>query len=67
MLRERRQDGFDHSIQQLSKQRDDTSGVDLNEEAAQLLVCEQLFQSMSKYLMIADKTMQTLFDVVTSA
>jgi flagellar hook-associated protein 1 FlgK len=65
-LRQGRQDGFDHSIQQLSKQRDDVSGVDLNEEAAQLLVFEQLFQSMSKYLMIADKTMQTLFDVITT-
>ncbi|MCX5682511.1 MAG: flagellar hook-associated protein FlgK [Planctomycetota bacterium] len=66
-LRQGRKDGFDNSIQQLSKQRDDASGVDLNEEAAQLLVCEQLFQSMAKYLTISDKTMQTLFDIVTAS
>ena len=66
-LRQGRQDGFNHAIQQLSKQRDDTSGVDLNEEAALLLACEQLFQSMAKYLVAVDKANQALFSVIVAS
>jgi flagellar hook-associated protein FlgK len=66
-LRQGRQDGFNNALQQLSKQRDDASGVDLNEEAALLLACEQLFQSMAKYLMAVDKAQQTLFDIITAS
>ena len=66
-LRQGRQDGFNNALQQLSKQRDDASGVDLNEEAARLLACEQLFQSMAKYLVAVDKAQQTLFDIITAS
>jgi flagellar hook-associated protein FlgK len=66
-LRQGRQDGFNNALQQLSKQRDDASGVDLNEEAARLLASEQLFQSMAKYLMAVDKAQQTLFDIITAS
>jgi flagellar hook-associated protein FlgK len=66
-LRQGRQEGLNHAIQQLSTQRDDASGVDLNEEAALLLACEQLFQSMAKYLVAVDKANQALFSVIVAS
>jgi flagellar hook-associated protein 1 FlgK len=66
-LRQGRRDGFDQALQQLSKQRDEASGVDINDEAAQLLIYQQLFQSMAKYMTAVDQSIQTLFAVVTSS
>jgi flagellar hook-associated protein FlgK len=63
-LRQGRQDGLQHVVTQLENQRESLSGVDLNEEAAKLMIFEQLFQSMAKYLASVDKMQQELFSVI---
>jgi len=51
-------------IQNLGTQRSDLSGVDINDEAAQILVYEQMFQAMAKYLNTLQGTMMALMEVV---
>jgi flagellar hook-associated protein 1 FlgK len=63
-LRQARQEGFAHAMTQLENQRDAVSGVDLNDEAANLLMFQQLFQSMSKYISVSNQAQQTLFNVI---
>ena len=63
-LRQGRQDGLQHVVTQLENQRESLSGVDLNEEAAKLMIFEQLFQTMAKYLASVDKMQQELFAII---
>lgn len=63
-VRQARQEGLDHTLTQLAAQRDSASGVDMNEEAAKLILFEQLFQSMARYLATLDRAQQSLFEVL---
>lgn len=64
LVRESRLEASEAVMQQLVNQRDAVSGVDPNESAAQLLIYERMFQSMSKFISIQDKSMQTLMDII---
>ncbi len=48
----------------LLTQQSEISGVDINDEAAQLLIFEQMFQAMAKYLGIVQKSILALMDMV---
>jgi flagellar hook-associated protein 1 FlgK len=50
-------------IQNLTNQQSEISGVDMNEEAAQMLVFEQMFQAMAKYLATVQNTLTNLFEL----
>jgi len=63
-VRQMQQDNLEVIVQNLSNQRDDVSGVDINEEAAQLLMFEQMFQSMAKYLSTVQSTMESLMTIM---
>ncbi|MCP4452562.1 MAG: flagellar hook-associated protein FlgK, partial [Planctomycetes bacterium] len=45
-----RKGGVEDILQNLTKQQSEISGVDINNEAAQLLVFEQMFQAMARYM-----------------
>jgi flagellar hook-associated protein FlgK len=62
--REARREGLEYALRQLENQRAHASGVDINEEAAKLIVFEQLFQSMARYLATIDKAYETLFGLL---
>ncbi|MBN1554470.1 MAG: flagellar hook-associated protein FlgK [Phycisphaerae bacterium] len=64
MLREARQESISAVHRELMNQRDQISGVDANEEAANLLVFERMFQSMSKFITTQNEMMQMLMDVL---
>ena len=49
---------------QLTNQRDVVSGVDVNEEAAKMMVFQRMYQGLAKYITIQDKSLQALFDMV---
>ncbi len=51
-------------ILNLTNQQSAVSGVNVNDEAAQLLVFEQMFQAMAKYLSILDASVSSLMDIV---
>jgi flagellar hook-associated protein 1 len=65
-LKQGQQDNGQAVLQNLQQQRDDLSSVNINDEAAQLLVYQQMFQATAKYLTTIQTTMTTLMDMVGS-
>jgi flagellar hook-associated protein 1 FlgK len=63
-LRESRQENVEAMMQNLRQRRSDISGVNINDEAAQLIVFEKMFQAMAKYLDSLQTAMSTLMDAV---
>jgi len=63
-IRRARRDGIESVLRELGSQRDDLSGVDINEEAARLLLFEQMFQAMARYLAAVDQSYQHLMDII---
>jgi flagellar hook-associated protein 1 FlgK len=51
-------------LQHLTQQRDKISGVDVNVEAAKLLVFERLYQGMAKFLSVEDQAIGYLMELV---
>ena len=51
-------------LRQLGAQRDEISGVDINEEAAKLIVFERMYQAMSRAIAAQDTAMKHLFDIL---
>ena len=49
---------------QLSNQRDKTSGVDVNEEAAKLMIFEKMFQAMSKFISTQNDALKSLMQML---
>ena len=49
---------------QLSNQRDKTSGVDVNEEAAKLMIYEKMFQAMSKFISTQNDALKSLMQMI---
>jgi flagellar hook-associated protein FlgK len=62
-IRQMQQENLEVVMQNLDNQRNEVSGVDVNEEAAQLLLFEQMFQSMAKYLSTVKSTMDSLMTI----
>jgi flagellar hook-associated protein 1 FlgK len=51
-------------IQNLSNQQSEISGVDINDEVAQLLIFEQMFQAMAKYITSVQSTVATIMEII---
>jgi flagellar hook-associated protein FlgK len=64
MIRESKLKAVNAIVQQLANQRDEISGVDPNNEAAQLLIYERMFQSMAKFINTQDRSLETLMDMI---
>jgi len=63
-LKQMRLGNLEATLRNLDDQRNDISGVDINEEAAQLLVLEQMFQAIAKYMTTIRVTMDSLMQVI---
>jgi flagellar hook-associated protein FlgK len=63
-IKQMTQSNAENLMQSLTNQQSDISGVDINDEAAQMLVFEQMFQAMAKYLGTVQNTLSSLFDLV---
>jgi len=61
---EAREAGLQSVQQQLYRQRDEISGVDINEEAARMLVFEQMFQAMARFIATQEQTMGALMELL---
>jgi flagellar hook-associated protein 1 FlgK len=55
---------IENLVQSLTNQQSEISGVDINEEAAQMLVFEQMFQAMAKYLGTVQSTISSLMELL---
>ncbi len=59
-----RQDNIEMMVQSLANQQSEVSGVDINEQAAQLLIFEQMFQAVAKYMSTYNSAMMTLMNML---
>ncbi|MBW8039386.1 MAG: flagellar hook-associated protein FlgK [Planctomycetes bacterium] len=58
-----RQDNLEVMVLNLENRRSDISGVDINDEAARLLIFEQMFQAMAKYMNIINSSISILMEL----
>ncbi len=63
-VKQMRQDNIEAMVQNLTNQQSEISSVDINEEAAQMLVFEQMFQAMAKYLSTIKESISTLMEML---
>ena len=57
-------DSIEAIVQNLGSRRDEISGVDVNEEAANMLAAEQMFQAIAKYLNMIHTSMTYLMQML---
>lgn len=63
-VKQMRQDNIEVMVQNLLNQQSEVSGVDINDEAAQLLIFEQMFQAMAKYMATIQSTVAALMEAM---
>ncbi|UCG46198.1 MAG: flagellar hook-associated protein FlgK [Phycisphaerales bacterium] len=63
-LRKMRQENVEAMVQNLLTQRSERSGVDINEQAAELLVFEQMFQATAKYIGTLQSSLASLMQII---
>ncbi len=63
-LKQSREDNIEAMLQNLETQRGEVSGVDINEEAAAMLIYQQMFQAMSQYMGVVRESMVTLMNIL---
>jgi flagellar hook-associated protein 1 FlgK len=63
-IKQTRSDSIQAMIQELTSRQSEISGVDINDEAAQLLIFERMFQAMSKYLSMVQESIETMMEML---
>lgn len=63
-VKETRQDNIEAIIKNLAEQQSEISGVDINDEAAQMLIYEQMFQAMAKYLDTVQNSLAAMMELL---
>ena len=58
------QDNIEIMVQNLVNQQGEISGVNINDEVTQMLVFEQMFQAMAKYLNTVQSTISSLMEIM---
>jgi len=51
-------------VKNLAERESDTSGVDINDEAAKMLVFEQMYKGMAKYLTTIQSSLATIMEIL---
>jgi len=63
-IKQMRQESIGAIVQSLSAQQSEISGVNINDEAVQLLVFEQMFQAMAKYIITIQSSISTIMELL---
>jgi len=63
-IKQMTRDSTEVLLQDLGNQQGDISGVNINEEAARLLVFQQMFQAMAKYLATVQSSISAVMEIV---
>lgn len=63
-VRQMRQDNTEVVIQNLNNQQSELSGVDINDEATRMLLFEQMFRAMAKYLNTVQTTLSSVMEIL---
>lgn len=59
-----RQDNIGIIVQNLASQRSEISGVDINDEAVQMIIFEQMFKAMAKYLNTIQSMIASIMELI---
>lgn len=59
-----RQDNIEVMVQNLANQQSEISGVNINDEAAKMLIFEQMFKAMAKYLNTVQSSLSILMEII---
>jgi len=63
-VKQARKDNIESMVQNMSNQQGEISGVNINDEAAQMLAFEQMFKAMGKYLNTIHSSLLTLMELL---
>jgi flagellar hook-associated protein 1 FlgK len=63
-VKQARKDNIESMVQNLSNQQNEISGVDINDEATRILLFEQMFKAMSKYLSTIQSSLSTIMEML---
>jgi flagellar hook-associated protein 1 FlgK len=63
-IKQMRKGNFETLINNLINQKSDISGVDINDEAAQMLIFEQMFQAIAKYLNTIQSSLLQIMEII---
>jgi flagellar hook-associated protein 1 FlgK len=63
-IKEMQEDNSELIVLNLANQKNDISGIDINDEATKLLIFEQMFQAMAKYLSTVQSSLFALMEIV---
>jgi len=63
-VKQMRSDNIRTMVQDLSSRQSEMSGVNINDEAAQLLIFEQMFQAVAKYLSMVQDSIETMMEML---
>lgn len=63
-LKDMAQTNYKGLLQNLANQQDSVSGVNINDEAAQMLVFERMFQAVGKYMQAVQSSMDTVMELI---
>lgn len=62
-IQQMRYDNIQAVVQNLANQQSEISGVDINDEAAQMLAFEQIFKAMAKYMNTVQSSLSTMMNM----
>ena len=63
-VKQTHKDNIESMVQNLGNQQSEISGVDINDEAARMLIFEQMFKGMSKYLSTVQSLLLSLMEII---
>lgn len=63
-VRQVSQENIEVIVQNLANQQSEISGVDINDEAAKMLMFEQMFKAMAKYLNTVQTSLSTIMELL---
>jgi flagellar hook-associated protein 1 FlgK len=63
-LKQMRCDNIEAVVQNLNQQQSEISGVNVNDEAAKMLVYEQMYQAMAKYITTIQNAVDSLMQII---
>jgi flagellar hook-associated protein 1 FlgK len=63
-IRQMQEDNIEVMVQSLAGQQNDISGVSINDEAGKMLIFEQMFQAMAKYLGAVQSLTSAIMEII---
>jgi flagellar hook-associated protein 1 FlgK len=63
-IKQTHQENIEVLVQDLTNQQNELSGVNINDEAARMLVFEQMFKAMAKYMNTIQSSLSTIMEIM---